>query len=226
MVKKGGIPITEAFYKLEPDKQQRILEAVLKEFATQGYDKASTNRIVQEAGIAKGMLFYYFKNKQELFRYALQHSIKYLTEEYVSKLDYTEPDFITRFQKAVESKMQAYLKNPYPFALLANAYIQKDAIAIAPDLYQELEELTANGLQQMFANIDTTLFRPDLAPEHIINLIRWTIDGWSNETIAALQNQDLIDYDWDTGVIDFRELLAILRKVLYKEEADNGDFKG
>lgn len=79
MVKKGGIPITEAFYKLEPDKQQRILEAVLKEFATQGYDKASTNRIVQEAGIAKGMLFYYFKNKQELFRYALQHSIKYLT---------------------------------------------------------------------------------------------------------------------------------------------------
>lgn len=122
--------------------------------------------------------------------------------------------------------MQAYLKNPYPFALLANAYIQKDAIAIAPDLYQELEELTANGLQQMFANIDTTLFRPDLAPEHIINLIRWTIDGWSNETIAALQNQDLIDYDWDTSVIDFRELLAILRKVLYKEEADNGDFKG
>ena len=83
-------------------------------------------------------------------------------------------------------------------------------LLLSPDLYQELEELTANGLQQMFANIILP-FRPDLAPEHIINLIRWTIDGWSNETIAALQNQDL-DYDWDTGVIDFREPLAILRK--------------
>ena len=39
---------------------------------------------------------------------------------------------------------------------------RKMLLAIAPDLYQELEELTANGLQQMFANIDTPFLDPIL----------------------------------------------------------------
>ena len=77
----------------------------------------------------------------------------------------------------------------------------------------------------MFANIDTSLFRQDVAPEQIINLIRWAIDGWSSETIAALENQDLTDYDWDSTFAEFDELLSALRKILYRRAA-HGDCTG
>ena len=198
---------------------------MLKEFASHGYANASTNRMVQEAGIGKGMLFYYFKSKEELYRYCLEYCIDFISSEYLAQLDLTEPDFMIRFKKAGEIKMRAYLQNPLPFLFLASTYIRRDAPELVPDLYQRLEELTANGLKAMFANIDTSLFRQDVPPEQIINLIRWAIDGWSSETIAALENQDLTDYDWDSTFAEFDELLSALRKILYRRAA-HGDCTG
>lgn len=41
------------------DKKEAILEAALEEFAIGGYENASTNKIVEKAGISKGLLFHY-----------------------------------------------------------------------------------------------------------------------------------------------------------------------
>ncbi|GAB2497270.1 hypothetical protein GCM10008929_17930 [Alkalibacterium psychrotolerans] len=57
----------EAFLSLDKEKQDRILDAAFQEFAEKGYEQASTNQIAKAAGIGKGTLFYYFKNKQNLF---------------------------------------------------------------------------------------------------------------------------------------------------------------
>ena len=51
------------FTELDSEKQERILDAALKEFAEYGYENGSTNRIVKNCGISKGSLFTYFENK-------------------------------------------------------------------------------------------------------------------------------------------------------------------
>jgi len=88
------IVITEKFAALEPAKQERILSAALEEFAEQGYERASTNRIVKKAGIGKGMLFYYFKSKRELFEYLIEYGISFVVDEYLNRIDGEEPDFL------------------------------------------------------------------------------------------------------------------------------------
>lgn len=45
----------------------RLLAAARKEFCSQGFAKASTNRICAEAGVTTGALFKRYKNKDELF---------------------------------------------------------------------------------------------------------------------------------------------------------------
>ncbi|MGI6412409.1 MAG: FtsX-like permease family protein [Syntrophomonadaceae bacterium] len=55
--------INTRFYSLEKDKQERIINAALKEFARSGYERASTNVIIKEAEISKGSLFNYFNSK-------------------------------------------------------------------------------------------------------------------------------------------------------------------
>ena len=45
---------------LKKEKQDRMINAALKVFAMNGYQKASTDDIVKEAGISKGLLFHYF----------------------------------------------------------------------------------------------------------------------------------------------------------------------
>lgn len=60
------------FDKLDPEVQGRILKAAALEFGTHGYADASLNRIVEQAGISKGSMYYYFEDKEDLFAMVLQ----------------------------------------------------------------------------------------------------------------------------------------------------------
>ena len=51
------------------------------------------------------------------------------------------------------------------------------------------------------------------------------MDGWSQDIIAHLEREALLDYDWESTTKKLYELFAVLRKVLYKE-IQNGDSKG
>ena len=46
------------FFDLKKEKQDRMINAALKVFAIYGFNKASTDDIVKEAGISKGLLFH------------------------------------------------------------------------------------------------------------------------------------------------------------------------
>ena len=63
----------DAFGRLPKEKRRRILNAALEVFAHSDYKRASAEAIAMKAGISKGLLFYYFKNKQALYEacYAL-----------------------------------------------------------------------------------------------------------------------------------------------------------
>lgn len=68
----GALTHTPTFANLPPDKQQRIVEAAINEFAANGYQRASVNTIVKRAGIAKGSVYQYFTNKEALFLYVFE----------------------------------------------------------------------------------------------------------------------------------------------------------
>ncbi|MEQ8156506.1 MAG: TetR/AcrR family transcriptional regulator [Clostridiaceae bacterium] len=61
------------FYNLPLDRQKQIINGALKVFSDSSYRQASTIDIAREAGISKGRLFYYFKNKiEDNFKYFLE----------------------------------------------------------------------------------------------------------------------------------------------------------
>lgn len=49
-----------------PDRRAQILAAATRVFARQGFDAASMNEIIAEAGISKGGVYWYFKSKDEI----------------------------------------------------------------------------------------------------------------------------------------------------------------
>ena len=48
------------------DKRERILDAAIKVFARSGYHGARVSDIAREAGIAYGLVYHYFRNKDEI----------------------------------------------------------------------------------------------------------------------------------------------------------------
>lgn len=65
--------MNNSFLSLPDDRRTSIINAALGVFSKYGYKKSPMNEIAKEAGISKSLLFYYFKNKKELYLYLLKY---------------------------------------------------------------------------------------------------------------------------------------------------------
>ena len=59
--------MNEKFFSLPEEKQQEIINAGYRVFSQNTYKKSPVSEIAAEAGISKSLLFYYFRNKKELY---------------------------------------------------------------------------------------------------------------------------------------------------------------
>ena len=72
--------MSERFQELSEEKQLAILRAATEVFAKYEYKKASTDLIASKAGVSKGLLFYYFHNKKDLYLTVYEYVRKIVTE--------------------------------------------------------------------------------------------------------------------------------------------------
>ncbi len=59
---------TETRRGTRPDKRELILDAAIRVFARNGYHGSRISDIAREAGIAYGLVYHYYKNKEEILR--------------------------------------------------------------------------------------------------------------------------------------------------------------
>lgn len=59
------------FFNLNKEKQDKIIDAALNEFAKENIGEASINQIVKEANISRGSFYTYFTDKYELVHYLI-----------------------------------------------------------------------------------------------------------------------------------------------------------
>lgn len=60
----------------EQSVRERLLESARNEFSEQGYEKASLRRISAGAGVTTGAVYFFFKNKEELFEQVIGETLK------------------------------------------------------------------------------------------------------------------------------------------------------
>ena len=49
------------------EKKEKILDSALHVFVKSGYSDARMDDIVEESGMSKGAIYYYYKSKKDLF---------------------------------------------------------------------------------------------------------------------------------------------------------------
>lgn len=77
---------THTFFNLPEEKQQRILDAAIKEFSQRGVEEGNLANIIRDAGISRGSLYQYFDTKAELYAYVFTTLRK-------ERYDYVQPAF-------------------------------------------------------------------------------------------------------------------------------------
>lgn len=211
--------INPTFNNLDDAKQKRILNAALQEFAENGYEQASTNQIVKHAGIGKGMLFYYFNNKKELYQYLIDHAINIMTTKFFSLINMTEPDLIERLKEIARVKAEYLHENPNVSNFIATVFLN-DEVNLPEDLENRLGDVQKVGTTMLYDNIDPTLFRDDINVEKAFKLIRWSIEGYQNELTNRVKGQQIASIDLEPYWEEFYEYLDVLKTSFYKNEGD------
>ena len=168
------------FLNKDDQRKDRILEAALIEFSDKGYKKASTNTIVREAGVSKGLLFHYYKSKKDLYILLFNHANKIIEEEIYSEVNFADRDVLNRLYQATTTNIEAYGKHPLFVKFMElNALVEDQDIIKATKVSSQ--EKRERVYEKAFSNIDYYLFNDTINIDRSLEVIKWTIDRLSDD---------------------------------------------
>lgn len=129
------------FFDLKKDKQDRMINAALKVFALNGYRHASTDDIVKEAGISKGLLFHYFGSKSGVYEFIYEYSVRYMLLELGTKISRSETDLFEITKQVELARMDAMKGYPYMQHFLNQCDLEdvSEALLVIEDMKRVLE---------------------------------------------------------------------------------------
>jgi len=130
------------------DKREAILTAAFSLFGHYGYRRTSIDDIAQEAGIAKGTVYLYFKSKEEIFRALAQQLIDQM-------LAAAETAQATSTSVAEQLRGMLEAKFGYFFELLHRSAHVREILDAKNQLCADLFTLADRRYQRLLANAIT-----------------------------------------------------------------------
>lgn len=172
-------------------RRRQLLDYAALRFAEQGYHPTSVTDIVRGVGVGKGVFYWYFPSKDELFtelldeaqrslRRALRHSIA------------DEPDPIRRIEKGIRSSMEWLAQHVHLFKLFQFARTEE---RFAEVVRSGERQMIADSLPHIVDGIANGEIRDDdplalahamMGVTHQLGQVLVVEGGWPAEKAAAL----------------------------------------
>lgn len=203
--------MAKTFSDLSPEKRKQIHDAALQVFAENGYKRANTQEIAYKAGISKGLLFYYFKNKQSLCLHLLNWAIEQIEIQLKDDIHQSK-DFFQRLESWTQKKLEFFEKMPFLLDFSLRMYYTTDK-EIAPSIQNAIVKMTNILFDRYFSDIDTQKFKPGISPQMVLNQMIYLCDGYLHQQM--LQHQPI---SMENILQQYNIWKAILKQYAYKEE--------
>lgn len=78
------------FHRRKEDRPAEITEAALAAFAEKGYAATRVEEVAKRAGVSKGLLYLYFKTKEDLFKAVIRSFLSPRIDALISSIERTE----------------------------------------------------------------------------------------------------------------------------------------
>ncbi len=161
--------LTKRSKRRERERQKRIrsiLKAALEIFSEKGYDRTTTDEIADFAGLSKGLLYFYFGSKEDIFVSLLLDGMDNLIKRLQKNIkDQDSPE--EQLVSFIRTEYDFYSSNLKFFKLLNSTYSGYVLGKISPENRQKfvakhyeevkiLEKIFERGKKEkVFKNIDT-----------------------------------------------------------------------
>jgi TetR/AcrR family transcriptional regulator, fatty acid metabolism regulator protein len=164
--------------KMGDTRRRQILEGLLRAVGARGLQRCNMTDVAEAAGVSRGILHYYFKNKDEM----IGALVTYVKESYL-------PDFHDQTKQIDDPKEQLNKSLWYPVqtfgqggATLAKVWIEFWGLAAHnPDVHQFVLDaqaaLRAHFLEILRAGIEKGVFSNEIKPEKLASVILAALEG-------------------------------------------------
>jgi AcrR family transcriptional regulator len=206
--------VLPTFLNLPSDKQERVMEAALAEFADKGYPQASLNTIVASSGIAKGSLYQYFRDKKGIFLYLFDYAISLVRRTLVGVKEATaDDDFFTRLEKSLLAGVAFIRSHPRLYGLYLKILFDRH-VPRRDELLRSVRRFAADYLDSLFRQgLARGDLRADLPTPTVIFLLDALLDRFLQAASVPAFDVTLGLDRADAAELQQRvlELVAILR---------------
>lgn len=167
--------MNEKFFDLKKEKQDRMINAALKVFAQNGYKHASTDDIVSEAGISKGLLFHYFGSKLGLYTFLHDYSVRFMKLELTTGVSSSVKDYFEIRKQMEFAKMQVLKNYPYMQQFLDRCAVENvNEALVAIEGQRGVIREVYSGLKEQ---ADQSLLADNVSFEKLDAMLDYTITG-------------------------------------------------
>lgn len=202
--------MTEIFNKLDEEKRLAIINSGLEIFSIYGFQKSSTDLIARKAGISKGLLFYYFKNKLSYYEFLFEYSQKIISSSIDMDLCRKTRDFFEILECVIDQKYKLLTKYPHIFNFIVVAYWSNDK-RIIDIVSNKVISYDNFNIYEYLENIDKSKFKNEEDIHKVIEMLSLMLDGY-------IQNKLKMNEDIDINEImkKYKVWTSLLKEAVYK----------
>lgn len=160
----------QALDNIDSKKRDRIFHTAAAEFARHGYHKANVNSIAQRAGIGKGSLYLYFKDKRDLYYSTLIEAAR-IQKEVFDSIENSALEPMAKIEKVFEESINAFPRYRNMFKMYSDL-MSSGTDTSSARLAQSMEARSAEFFQTVLREgIGAGEVRKDVSIQHAAYLI-------------------------------------------------------
>jgi TetR/AcrR family fatty acid metabolism transcriptional regulator len=178
----------------QEDKRRLILDAAVRVFARKGYHASRVGDIAEEAGVAHGLLYHYFRSKEELLETIFRETWRDLLDA-VRVVEETDETARERLAGVAKILLRAWRRDPDLVRVLVREVTRSTAlqrrVGEIDEAFAALERIIAGGQED-------GEFRADVDPRMVSYVFYGAVEeiltGWvlgqlddGDEQIAAAE---------------------------------------
>ena len=176
------------------DKRRQLLDAAVRVFARKGFHASRVGDIAEEAGVAHGLLYHYFKSKDQVLEAVFHENWSVLLAR-IESVEETEEPAADQIRHIAAIVLRTWLHRPDVVRVVIQEFGR------SPELAERIGELTRpiDVLQRVIERgIERGEFRKDVNPSFAATVVYGSIDelltGWvlgrlpaAEEDVAAAE---------------------------------------
>lgn len=187
--------------------KEKIIKAAIEEFAENGYKAASTNSICKKAKVSKGLIYYYFKSKEEIYLNALKFAIDRFKESVSIDINEKDKCGIAYISEYFDTKFKFFRENPLYSMLIVNSVVYYN-VEESIKLSEEFQNYNNELIYEVIKNIN---INPKFDREKAFELIMMIGEKLEEKHMKNIESKDK-----DAVIEDFRKDHKIMIEMIFE----------